>query len=249
MKSINSDSELVQLNDAGQGFIYNDYSGKGASGKDYNILHAASCSWILKSNINVRKLFFRNLDEAIDWLNMNRGKEGISWKRCGSCRAVGRSATASSSIISTTPVAPKIPEQSSRPFVEAEVEQLLATYLRANGYQVQLRLSVYSGIVDIAANGSDGRWIIEVKGEDRGGYGSAEMNFQMGIGQLVSRMTNPIMLYALAFPRTSHYFRVLKKYHGSVGFERLGIRFFVVHWDGRVDKYDATAMAELIGSL
>lgn len=81
--------------------------------------------------------------------------------------------------------------------------------------------------------------MIEVKGEDKGGYTSAEMNFQIGIGQIVSRMTDPRINYAFVFPMTSDFKKVLRKYKGSVGFERLDLYFFVIHRDGKVDKYDA----------
>lgn len=60
----------------------------------------------------------------------------------------------------------------------------------------------------------------------------------MGVGQIVSRMTDPRVSYALAFPMTSDFKKVLRKYKGSVGFERLNLHFFVIHRDGKVDKYD-----------
>jgi len=90
MKLIANNAELEQLHLAGKGLIYNDFSGKGSHGKNYNILHAASCGWILKSNVNVRKYFFGSIDEAIKWLRKNRGEEGENWKRCGTCKAKTR---------------------------------------------------------------------------------------------------------------------------------------------------------------
>jgi len=90
MRIIRSNSELESLHSAGVGFIYNDFSGRGSKGKDYNVLHIASCRWVVRSNVNVPKYFFSNIDEAIKWLLRNRGGEGKNWKRCGTCQAKSR---------------------------------------------------------------------------------------------------------------------------------------------------------------
>jgi hypothetical protein len=87
MKQICTQSELDQLHRAGQGIVYNDFSGMGASGREYNVLHAAGCRWLERSNVNVRKFWFADLPEARSWLNTNRGPEGVAWKRCGTCNA------------------------------------------------------------------------------------------------------------------------------------------------------------------
>lgn len=87
MRQIASEEELEELHTAASGLIYNDFSGLGATGAQYNVLHASDCRWLSRSNTNVRKLYFENLAETIEWLEANRGPEGRSWKRCGSCRA------------------------------------------------------------------------------------------------------------------------------------------------------------------
>lgn len=92
MRQITSEEELDELRVAAAGLIYNDFSGLGSGGAQYNVLHAADCRWVAQSNTNVRKLFFESLAEAIEWLNANRGAEGKNWKRCGSCRATTRTA-------------------------------------------------------------------------------------------------------------------------------------------------------------
>ena len=74
-----------------------------------------------------------------------------------------------------------------------------------------------SGYPDIVAEGPDGKWVIEVKGEDSGGYTSAEMNFQIGLGQIMCRMTDKNTQYGLAFPSTTDFKKVLRKYNGSDG--------------------------------
>lgn len=87
MKQIESDSELKRRHRDGVGFIYNDFSKHAASGKSYNVLHAASCRTIPYSNNNVDKYFFTTLSEATAWLANHRGPEGVNWKRCGTCLA------------------------------------------------------------------------------------------------------------------------------------------------------------------
>lgn len=92
-------------------------------------------------------------------------------------------------------------------FTEKEVENFLIKHLNSNDYRVLRQVRVASGLIDVVAEGPDGRWLIEVKGEDRGGYTSAEMNFQIGLGQLMSRMkrSEPFL------PHSSACFRVLKR--------------------------------------
>jgi len=62
-------------------------------------------------------------------------------------------------------------------------------------------------------------------------------------------MTDPRINYALAFPMTSDFKRVLKKYKGSVGFERLNLHFFVIRRNGKVDEYDAATLRKLIDTI
>ena len=58
------------------------------------------------------------------------------------------------------------------------------------------------------------------------------MNFQMGLGQLMSRMKHHGAEYGLAFPVTKDFLRVLSKYKGSLAFEKLGIYLIAVKEDG-----------------
>ena len=231
MKKISSDSELVKLNSAGVGLIYNDFSGRGTTGKKYNILHAASCSWVTKSNINVPKYFFSNIDEAVKWLRKNRGKEGKNWKRCGTCKAK----TAIHSQVSRgTETVDEIGQfaAQSEVFTEGEVEQILIPYLKEAGYKIRRQVRVLSGIIDVVAEKETKKLLIEAKGEDRGGYGTTEMNFQLGLGQLMSRMKHHDAEYGLAFPVTKDFKKVLRKYKDSFAFEKLGIYLIPVKRDG-----------------
>ncbi|MEA2089678.1 MAG: hypothetical protein U9O89_02835 [Thermoproteota archaeon] len=74
--------------------------------------------------------------------------------------------------------------------------------------------------------------MIEAKGEDKGGYTSAEMNLQMGLGQIMSRMKYRDAEYGLAFPLTKNFTKVLRKYKGSLAFEKLGIYLIPVKRNG-----------------
>jgi len=134
-------------------------------------------------------------------------------------------------------------------FREPEVESLLIKHLEASGYKVVTRPRMPSGYPDIVAEDHDGKWLIEVKGEDSGGYNSAEMNFQIGLGQIMCRMVDPDTSYGVAFPWTPDFKKVLRKYKGCDGFERLGLWIFMVHKDGLVDRYGAGAFQRMVEGL
>jgi hypothetical protein len=87
MELIPNQDRFDQVLRAGRGFVYNDFSGKGASGREYNVLHVAGCGWLARSSLSVRKFFFEDLRDAVEWLTRERGAEGSAWKRCGTCRA------------------------------------------------------------------------------------------------------------------------------------------------------------------
>ena len=117
-------------------------------------------------------------------------------------------------------------------FREREVLSILVMYLKDNGWKVKEQIRVEGGLIDIGAEKEGKVLLIEAKGEDRGGYTSAEMNFQLGLGQLMSRMKHSGAEYALAFPLTRDFMKVLHKYKGSLAFKKLGIHLIVVKSDG-----------------
>jgi hypothetical protein len=121
-------------------------------------------------------------------------------------------------------------------FTERQVEGLLYEHLRRAGFSVRQRVKVSSGIIDAVAERGGSRTVIEVKGEDRGGYTSAQMNFQMAIGQISSRMTDPAAAYAVAFPLTPDYVKVLRTFRGSFAFESLDLVLYAVSLDGSVQE-------------
>jgi len=117
-------------------------------------------------------------------------------------------------------------------FRESEVLSILVKYLKENGWKVKEQIRVEGGMIDVGAEKEGRILLIEAKGEDIGGYGSAEMNFQMGLGQVMSRMKHSEIQYGLAFPVTKDFTRVRQKYRGSFAFEKLGIYLVPVKRDG-----------------
>ena len=93
MHRVQTNAELEAFHLAGVGFVLNDFT-SGASGAQYNVLHAAALqldqedagSGRAPGQPSVRKMFFDTFDEAQSWLVANRGPEGRGWKRCGTCR-------------------------------------------------------------------------------------------------------------------------------------------------------------------
>ncbi|TET20076.1 hypothetical protein E3J74_04510 [Candidatus Bathyarchaeota archaeon] len=237
---------MLSLDDfnIGDGFIYNDYSGRGATGKEYNILHIAFCNWVTRSKANIPKYFFNNIDEAIKWLSINRRG---NWKRCGSCLAKTR-------LPSRVPRESEIPQVRSVParskvFTEAEVENILIQFLEGNGYKIRRQVRAPSGIIDVVAEKEGKKLLIEAKGEDRGGYTSTEMNFQMGLGQLMSRMKHRDAGYGLAFPLTKDFMKVLRRYKGSFAFEKLGIYLILVKRDGSCQLVSSSDVLKFLDEI
>lgn len=135
------------------------------------------------------------------------------------------------------------------PFYEAEVQHYLAAYLEEQGYLVRQDIEVRNGRVDILARRDGQELCIEAKGEDRGGYTSAEMNLQMGFGQVLSRMNKPDWQYGYALPNTPDFRRALMKYCGGFGLGRLGWTFYLVSRSGNVSEYNASAFQRFIDRL
>lgn len=139
--------------------------------------------------------------------------------------------------------------QADAVFREAEVKRLLYAHLRQAGYAVQEKVRVSNGIVDAVTTRDGERIVIEAKGEDSGGYGSAQMNFHMAFGQISSRMTDPDTTYAIAFPMTPDYMKVLRTFRGSLAFERLNLVFYLVGGNVDVREIDASEVPAWIESL
>jgi hypothetical protein len=110
VERIANEHRFRSICDDGRGAVFNDFSGHAASGAQYNVLHAASCRWLARSNLAVPKIWFEDLSTATDWLVRERGAEGRAWKRCATCRARGSSTPPSRSADRpTSPSQPDIP--------------------------------------------------------------------------------------------------------------------------------------------
>jgi hypothetical protein len=252
MRHVVTNADLEAIHCAGDGLILNDYPSV-RSAAQYKVLHLAWCSGVARmlgrvgtSAPSVPKIFFAAIDEADAWLALHRGPVGTGWKPCDAClpghnaeggaRSAGRR---DRPVLGAT--GPGIV------FTERAVEGFLYAHLRQAGFGVREKVVVPSGIIDAVAERDGARVVIEVKGEDRGGYGTAQMNFQIGIGQVSSRMSDPAAAYAIGFPLTLAFMKVLRTFRGSLVFERLGLVMYAVGRDGSVQEvapHDARAWIE-----
>jgi predicted RNase H-like nuclease len=78
----------------GIGVVYNDFVRSGRSRLQYNVLHATSCRWLARSNLQVRKWWAPDLVAAEAWLESNIGLKGEAWRRCRTCQSVAAEPTA-----------------------------------------------------------------------------------------------------------------------------------------------------------
>ena len=137
------------------------------------------------------------------------------------------------------------------PFTESRVEDFLQPWLEAKGYVVKKQVRVPNGIIDMIAHSPSEKWVIEAKGEDRGGYNSAEMNFRIGISQLCSRMESDRSktTYCLAIPTTPHFTKVLKKHRNFLVFEQMSIWLLVADETGTITLVEPTAVHSYVDGL
>jgi hypothetical protein len=77
MRKITSHRELTEVNEEGQGFVFNNRF-------DRRMLHAAGCEALHAMTMQYQKIFFDGLKEARTWLDGQYGANG--WEVCGRCR-------------------------------------------------------------------------------------------------------------------------------------------------------------------
>ena len=67
--------------------------------------------------------------------------------------------------------------------------------------------------IDIVAKKDDDLWVIEVKGETKGGRSAAVSNFHYGLGQILTRMSDVSqnIHYGLAIPNSDNYATMVRK--------------------------------------
>jgi len=136
-------------------------------------------------------------------------------------------------------------------FREHIVQEMVVRWLKNRGYVVVekcvdnpadyeditlCRTSTVFGI-DIVAQKNREKWIIEVKGETKGGTAAGDVDLMSGIGQLLTYMKaeNGELLYGIAIPNTPHFANALKKLRGSIAIKKLNLHLFLVEMDGAVN--------------
>ena len=90
-------------------------------------------------------------------------------------------------------------------------------------------------LVWISNNIPSQMWIIEVKGETKGGKAAAISNFYYGIGQIITRMSviSTNVNYALAVPNTDNFATPVKKFLNSPALQILNLTIILVQPNGR----------------
>ena len=143
---------------------------------------------------------------------------------------------------------------------EKSVQKRLATWFKINSYAVieqcidnpflfnditECRTHDIFGIdivakknkslVCISNNIRSQMWIIEVKGETKGGKAAAISNFYYGIGQIMTRMSviSTNVNYALAVPNTDNFATPVKKFLNSPALQILNLSIILVQPNGR----------------
>ncbi|MCI0440876.1 MAG: hypothetical protein L0177_17355 [Chloroflexi bacterium] len=84
MRPVETEAALKQLISEGAGVILNDATSAG--GESSRVLHAVGCRTLRNARLNAPKLYSEDVEEAVEWLEANRGAEGEAWRRCGICR-------------------------------------------------------------------------------------------------------------------------------------------------------------------
>jgi hypothetical protein len=84
MRRVSTITDFAALRAGGEGFIYNDYTGKGSYWR-HNVLHQAHCWHLARADLKRPKFFAESLDDAKAWLRQHRGHENEGWRRCEAC--------------------------------------------------------------------------------------------------------------------------------------------------------------------
>ena len=141
------------------------------------------------------------------------------------------------------------------PIPEKIVQKLLVSSLRRQGYQVveqclddptefdDITECATSNIfgIDVVAQKGDVLWIIEVKGQPKGGLHFArqgcEAIFMAGIAQIMTRMTrmSPDIHYGLAIPNTSMFAPAIIKFIRLPIMHLLNLSILLIQEDGSIE--------------
>jgi len=135
-------------------------------------------------------------------------------------------------------------------FKEHQVVEVVRMWFEGQGFTVvekcvddpnlhdditQCRTSGMFGI-DIVAQKGAKKWIVEAKGETKGGTAAGDVDFMSGIGQLLGRITkiDENVNYAIAIPNTPHFTGALRRVKGSQAILALRLHLILVNRNGSV---------------
>ncbi len=150
-------------------------------------------------------------------------------------------------------------------FKEERIQETIANWFRQKGYFVvekcvddplqvkdirKCRTSTVFGI-DIVAQKEGQIWIVEVKGETRGGTASGDVDFYSCLGQLLRHMKlfTPDVHYGIGIPNTPHFHPALLRIKGSKAIEVLGINLILVSDAGHVELLNPRQIEGFLTSL
>ena len=137
------------------------------------------------------------------------------------------------------------------PIPEKIVQKLLADSLRRQGYQVveqclddptefdDITECATSNIfgIDVVAQKGDVLWVIEVKGQPKGGMASCYSIFMAGIAQILTRMTKVSgdIHYGLAIPNTDMFVPAARKFMRLPIMRLLNLSILLIQEDGSIE--------------
>jgi hypothetical protein len=137
------------------------------------------------------------------------------------------------------------------PIPEKILERILSNNFKQKGYQVinqctddptkfedilECKTHEFFGI-DIVAQKDKELWVIEVKGQPKGGIPSSTTIMMAGVGQILTRIkliTNNIH-YALAIPNTDCFAPSVRKFINSPIMSLLNLSLILIQDDGKIE--------------
>jgi len=130
---------------------------------------------------------------------------------------------------------------------EKQLENSLASTLASDGYNVihqcvddptkfdDIRNCTTHDVfgIDIVAQRTGVLWVIEVKGETKGGTAAGHATFMAGIGQILSRITvvSENIFYSLAVPNTDVFAPSVRKFRNSPVLQLLNLSIILIEED------------------
>lgn len=138
-----------------------------------------------------------------------------------------------------------------KPIPEIMLQRILSTNFKQQGYQVinqciddptkfdditECRTHDIFGIDIVAQKGRE-LWVIEVKGQPRGGVSSCATIMMAGFGQILTRIkiVTDNIHYALAIPNTGCFAPSARKFINSPVLSLLNLSVILIQEDGKIE--------------